>query len=71
MACEVGVTGKVDEDEVDDELCNLENGDVLLPPDTDAARRLEVVPVHDNVDEEVQGNGYPGDGRVTEKLGEA
>lgn len=41
---EVGVGCEVDEEQVDDELNDLEHGDVLLPPDADAARRLEVVP---------------------------
>lgn len=34
---------------VKDELGDLANGNVLLPPDADASRALEVVPVHDNV----------------------
>ncbi len=61
-AGEVGPGGEVDEAEVDDELQDLELGDVLLPPDADAARGLEVVPVHDDVDEEVERDGHPGDG---------
>lgn len=56
---EVGVRGEVDEAEVDDELENLHDGDVLLPPDADATCGLEVVPVHDDVDGQVQGNGDP------------
>ena len=68
---EVGVAREVDEAEVDDELDDLQHGDVLLPPDADAARGLEVVPVHDDVDEEVEGDGDPGDGGVAEELGEA
>lgn len=56
---EVGIGGEVDETEVDDELQDLEHGDVLLPPNANTARRLEVVPVHDNVDCEVEGNWYP------------
>ena len=43
----------------------------MLPPDTDAARGLEVVPVHDDVHEEVQGDGDPGDGGVANELGVA
>lgn len=43
-ACEVSVGGEVDEGEIDDKLGDLHNGDVLLPPDSDATRRLEVVP---------------------------
>jgi hypothetical protein len=68
---EVGVRGEVDEAEVDDELGNLEDGDVLLPPDADATRGLEVVPVHDDVDGEVERDNDPGDGGVAEKLGVA
>ena len=32
---------------------------------------MEVVPVHDDVDGEVEGDGDPGDGGVAEELGEA
>ena len=46
---EVGVGGEVDEAEVDDELGDLQHGDVFFPPDADAAGGLEVVPVHDDV----------------------
>lgn len=68
---EVGVGSEVDEAEIDDELNDLHHGDVLLPPDTDAARRLEVVPVHDDVDHQVEGDWNPGDGGMTEELGVA
>ena len=68
---EVGVGGEVDEAEVDDELGDLEDGDVLLPPDADATRGLEVVPVHDDVNGEVEGDDDPGDGGVAEELGVA
>jgi len=44
---------------VNDELDDLETGDPLLPPDADAASALEVVPVHDNVDHQVEGNWNP------------
>lgn len=56
----VGVSGKVYEDEVDHELGDLESGDPLFPPNLDASSRLEVVPVHDNVDGKVEGDGNPG-----------
>jgi hypothetical protein len=68
---EVGVGSEVDEAEVDNELGDLEDGDVLLPPDADATRGLEVVPVHDDVDGEVEGDNNPGDGGVAKKLGVA
>jgi hypothetical protein len=57
--------------EVDDELDDLHDGDVALPPDTDAARALEVVPVHDDVHHKVQRDGHPRDGRVADELGVA
>lgn len=38
---------------IKDKLGDLANSDVLLPPDADAARTLEVVPVHDNVNSQV------------------
>ena len=45
--------------EINDELDDLETSDPLLPPDADAARALEVVPVHDHVNRQVQGNDGP------------
>ena len=54
--------------EIDDELDNLELRDPLLPPDTDATGGLEVVPVHDNVNGQVQGDGDPRDGGRAEEL---
>lgn len=72
-----GVGGKVDKDQVDQELDDLEPGDPLLPPDADTARAEEVVPVHDHVDAEVQDDGDPFDGgsagqlRVAEQRGRA
>lgn len=41
---EIGVGGKVDEEQVDDELNDLEHGDVLLPPDANTTGGLEVIP---------------------------
>lgn len=66
---EVCVGGEVDEAEIDHELDDLETGDPLLPPNADAARGLEVVPVHDDVDHEVEGDWDPGDGGETDELG--
>ena len=57
--------------QVDDELHDLEDGDVLLPPDADAAGALEVVPVHDYVHGEVEVDNYPGNGSVADQLGVA
>ena len=45
--------------ESNDKLCDLETGDPLLPPDLDATRALEVVPVHDDVYEQVEANDGP------------
>jgi hypothetical protein len=45
--------------EIEDELRNLADSDVLFPPDADAARALEVVPVHDHVDSQIEGNDGP------------
>lgn len=56
---QVGVGGKVDEAQVNDELGDLHDGDVLLPPDTDTSGCLEVVPVHDDVYGEVESDGNP------------
>ena len=49
----------------------MQDGDVFLPPDADATGGLEVVPVHDDVDGEVEGDDNPGDGGVAEELGVA
>jgi hypothetical protein len=43
-AGEVGVGCKVHEAQVDDKLNDLHDGDILLPPDLNAAGRLEIVP---------------------------
>ena len=56
---------------IQNELGDLADCDVLLPPDADAARALEVVPVHDNVNSQVQGNDGPRNGSVADKLGVA
>ena len=44
---------------VNDELCDLESGDPLFPPDTNASRSLKVVPVHDHMYGQIQGDGHP------------
>lgn len=54
--------------QINDKLQNLQHGDVLLPPDADATGALEVVPVHDNVHEQVDGDGNPLHGGQTNKL---
>ena len=57
--------------QVDNELNDLESRDPLLPPDADAARALEVVPVHDDVDQQVDGDGDPLHSSQTDQLGVA
>lgn len=44
---------------VNDELQDLQHGDVLLPPNANTASALEVVPVHHNVNQQVDGDGNP------------
>lgn len=56
---------------VDNELDDLETGDPFFPPDTDTTGALEVVPVHDNVDQKVNGDRNPLDSGQTDKLGVA
>lgn len=57
--------------EIDDELSDLHAGDVLLPPGLDAAGSEEVIPVHDNVNGQVERNDNPRDRRPAKHLGEA
>lgn len=58
---EVGVGGEVDEAEIDDELNDLEDCDPFFPPYANAPGGLEVVPVHYDMDGQVEGDGYPRD----------
>jgi hypothetical protein len=53
---------------VDHKLQNLQNGNIPLPPDADPARALEVVPVHDDVDGQIECNGHPGDGSAPDQF---
>ena len=53
---------------VDEQLQDLEAHDPFFPPDADTARALKVVPVHDDVDGEVEGDWDPGDGRLARQL---
>ena len=48
--------------EVNDELDDLQSRDPFFPPDAHAAGALEVVPVHDDVNGQVEHDGHPGDG---------
>jgi hypothetical protein len=57
--------------EINDELDNLETSNPLLPPDANATGALEVVPVHDNVDGQVEHDRDPGNGGRADELGVA
>lgn len=57
--------------EVNDELNNLQHGNVLLPPDADTTGTLEVVPVHHDVDQQVDSDGHPLHSSQTNQLGVA
>lgn len=53
--------------QINDELHDLEDRDILLPPDPNPASVLEVIPVHHDMDREVQRDGDPGNsGRADE-----
>lgn len=54
---------------IDDELHDLKAGNPLLPPDLDTPSALEVVPVHDYMDSQVEGDDDPRDGGRADKLG--
>jgi hypothetical protein len=65
----VCVRCEVDEADVDDELDYLEASDPLLPPDTDPTITLKVVPVHDNVNCQIQRNDSPLNRGMPNQLG--
>lgn len=56
---EICIGRKIDESNVDHELYHLKPSDPFFPPDTDTARALEVVPVHNDVDNKVKGDNDP------------
>jgi len=68
---EVCVRGKVNKDKVNHELNDLETSNPFLPPDANATRALEVVPVHDNVNHQVKSNWDPGHRSQANQLGVA
>lgn len=70
-AREVCVGCKIDKEQVDDKLHNLEHCDVLLPPDPNASASLEIVPIHHDVYQEIQCDGNPRDGGAPNELREA
>ena len=54
--------------DVNDELEDLQHGDVLLPPNANATGALEVVPVHHDMDQQVDGDWHPLHSSHTDKL---
>lgn len=48
--------------EIDDELKDLQTGNPFFPPNADAAGALEVVPVHNNMYQQVEDDGHPWNG---------
>jgi hypothetical protein len=50
---------RIQRTKIENELGDLANSNVLLPPDANASRALEVVPVHDDVNSQVQGDDGP------------
>lgn len=50
---------------------DLQHGDVLLPPDANTTGTLEVVPVHDNVNQQVDGDRHPLHSGNSDQLGVA
>lgn len=54
---------------VNDELCDLESGDPFFPPDADASRSLEVIPVHNDMYSQIQGDRYPRHWGLPNQLG--
>ena len=53
---------------VDHELQDLKSGDPLLPPNANATRTLEIVPIHDHVNQQVQVDDDPLDRRGADQL---
>ena len=45
---------KIDKEKIDYELDDLDSGYPFLPPDSNATGCLEVVPIHDNMDSQVE-----------------
>lgn len=61
----MGIGGRT---EINDELHNLHHCDVFLPPYPHSPCTLEVVPIHDDVNHEVEGDGDPGHCSVAYQL---
>lgn len=54
--------------EIDDELDDLQTSDPFLPPAADTTGALEIVPVHDHVDQQVQRDDNPRHSGATKEL---
>lgn len=53
---------------VDEELQYLKARDPFFPPDADSTRALKVVPVHEDVNYQIESDWYPGDWRLACQL---
>lgn len=62
------VAGKVNDEQVDDELSDLHGGEVSFPPDLGSSSSGVVVIVHDHMHSQVQGNDDPLDTGLTVQL---
>jgi hypothetical protein len=49
-------------------LGDLESGDPFLPPDANTTGALEIVPVHHNMNQEIQGDWDPRDRSISYQL---
>lgn len=64
-------SGKVNKAQVQNKLDNLETGDPFLPPDANASSSQKVVPVHNDVNTQVQGDWDPRNRSGADQLGVA
>lgn len=69
--CDNVCIGRNRRTKVDDELNDLQTSNPFLPPAADATGALEVVPVHDHVDQQVQRDDNPRHSGATKELGVA
>jgi len=65
---EISVGRKIDKAQINDELDDLEHGDVFLPPDANSTSGLEVVPIHDHMHSQVQRDRNPGHSSAADQL---
>ena len=62
------VSSEINEAQVQYKLNDLETRDPLFPPDSDASGSQEIIPVHDNMNQQVQSDGHPRDRRQADQL---